>query len=51
MRSPVTGGSRRCSARTPAIGGITKWEVSAGDATLALGPQRAQAVLEALLAG
>lgn len=33
-----------------AIDGITKWEISAGDATLALGPKRAQAVLEQLLA-
>ncbi len=32
-----------------AIDGITKWEISAGDATLALGPERARAVLEALL--
>ena len=33
-----------------AIDGITKWEISTGDATLALGPKRAQAVLEQLLA-
>jgi threonine aldolase len=32
-----------------AIDGITKWEVSTGDATLALGPKRARVVLEALL--
>jgi threonine aldolase len=33
-----------------AIDGVTKWEISTGDATLALGPKRAQAVLEQLLA-
>jgi threonine aldolase len=33
-----------------AIDGITKWEISTGDATLALGPKRARVVLEALLA-
>jgi threonine aldolase len=33
-----------------AIDGITKWEISTGDATLALGPERARAVLEELLA-
>jgi threonine aldolase len=33
-----------------AIDGITKWEISTGDATLALGPERARVVLEALLA-
>jgi hypothetical protein len=33
-----------------AIDGITKWEISTGDATLALGPERARAVLEQLLA-
>ena len=33
-----------------AIDGITKWEISTGDATLALGPKRAQTVLEQLLA-
>jgi threonine aldolase len=33
-----------------AIDGITKWEISTGDATLALGPKRAQSVLEELLA-
>jgi hypothetical protein len=32
------------------IEGITKWEISTGDATLALGPKRAQSVLEELLA-
>jgi len=36
-------------AATP-IDGITKWEISTGDATLALGPERARAALEALLA-
>jgi threonine aldolase len=33
-----------------AIDGITKWEISTGDATLALGPERARVVLEQLLA-
>jgi threonine aldolase len=33
-----------------AIDGITKWEISAGDATLALGPERARAALKVLLA-
>ena len=33
-----------------AIDGIVKWEISAGDATLALGLERARAVLEQLLA-
>lgn len=33
-----------------AIDGITKWEISAGDAALALGPDRARTVLEQLLA-
>jgi threonine aldolase len=33
-----------------AIDGITKWEISTGDATLALGQKRAQAILEELLA-
>ena len=33
-----------------AIDGITKWEISAGDAALALGPDRARRVLEQLLA-
>ena len=37
-------------AAPTAIDGITKWEISAGDATLALGPKRARAVLEQLLA-
>lgn len=32
-----------------AIDGITKWEINAGDATLALGPERARTVLEELL--
>ena len=34
-----------------AIGGIVKWEISAGDATIALAPERARVVLEQLLAG
>lgn len=33
-----------------AIDGIVKWEISAGDATLALGPERARSALAALLA-
>jgi threonine aldolase len=33
-----------------AIDGVTKWEISAGDATIALGPKRASTVLEQLLA-
>jgi hypothetical protein len=33
-----------------AIDAITKWEISTGDATLALGPERARVVLEQLLA-
>lgn len=33
-----------------AIGGINKWEISTGDATLALGRQRARTILEELLA-
>jgi threonine aldolase len=33
-----------------AIDGITKWEISTGDAALALGPERARTVLELLLA-
>jgi threonine aldolase len=33
-----------------AIDGITKWEISTGDATIALGPERARLVLEQLLA-
>jgi threonine aldolase len=37
-------------AAPTAIDGITKWEISTGDATLALGPKRARIVLEALLA-
>jgi threonine aldolase len=32
-----------------AIDGITKWEISTGDATLALGPKRARTALEQLL--
>ena len=33
-----------------AIDGITKWEISTGDATLALGPKRAETALRILLA-
>jgi threonine aldolase len=33
-----------------AIDGICKWEINAGDATIALGPKRARLALEALLA-
>jgi threonine aldolase len=33
-----------------AIDGVVKWEISTGDATLALGPDRARAALERLLA-
>ena len=33
-----------------AVEGIVKWEISTGDATLALGPERARVVLEQLLA-
>ena len=33
-----------------AVDRITKWEISTGDATLALGPERARVVLEQLLA-
>jgi hypothetical protein len=40
MRAPVP----------TAIDGIVKWEVTAGDATIALGPARASEVLAELLA-
>jgi hypothetical protein len=37
-------------AQPTAIDGIMKWELTTGDATLALGPDRARAALETLLA-
>jgi hypothetical protein len=42
--------SSRWKSSRSAIDGDTKWEVTAGDATIALGPKRAKIVLEALLA-
>jgi hypothetical protein len=57
LRERVTDIARRHAVWTilrtapTALDGITKWEISTGDATIALGPQRARTVLEALLAG